>query len=357
METKQVACPDCDGMNDFELDRRDFIRTVGAGAVVVAGASLPLWATPRLKAAPSPKSAAETAVKGLYDALTEEQKKKICFDWDYTEKKRGLLRTFVSNNWQITPYHIRSTFYTKKQRDIIHDIFKGIINPDWYKKFIKQLKDDNGGKPWGANQSIAIFGKPGGDKFEFVMTGRHMTIRADGNTEAHVAFGGPIFYGHQASSVKGLQEKKGHPGNVFWHQGLKANEIYKALEPKQQEKALLAMSPDESEVGFREAKAKFPGIRVSELAEEQRKELQKLLLALIEPYRKEDREEALECLKKQGGLDKCNLAFYKDQHLSDEAWDNWRLEGPAFVWYFRGYPHVHVWVNVADDPKVKLNTH
>src|SRR5262249_32317640 len=87
------------------------------------------------------------------------------------------------------------------------------------------------------------------------------------------------------------------------------------------------------------------------------KDLQKLLLALIEPYRKEDREEALECLKTQGGLDKCSLAFYKDQHLSDEAWDNWRLEGPAFVWYFRGYPHVHVWVNVADDPKVKLNTH
>jgi hypothetical protein len=31
-----------------------------------------------------------------------------------------------------------------------------------------------------------------------------------------------------------------------------------------------------------------------------------------------------------------------------------RLEGP-FVWYFRGYPHVHVWVNVADDASVKLN--
>jgi len=27
----------------------------------------------------------------------------------------------------------------------------------------------------------------------------------------------------------------------------------------------------------------------------------------------------------------------------------------ALVWYFRGAPHVHVWVNVADDPSVKLN--
>ena len=40
---------------------------------------------------------------------------------------------------------------------------------------------------------------------------------------------------------------------------------------------------------------------------------------------------------------------------SDCVWDNWRLEGPLFVWHFRGSPHVHVWVNVADDPSVKLN--
>jgi hypothetical protein len=31
------------------------------------------------------------------------------------------------------------------------------------------------------------------------------------------------------------------------------------------------------------------------------------------------------------------------------------LEGPSFVWYFRGSPHVHVWVNVADNSAIKLN--
>ena len=39
----------------------------------------------------------------------------------------------------------------------------------------------------------------------------------------------------------------------------------------------------------------------------------------------------------------------------DGVWDNWRIEGPSFVWHYRGAPHVHVWVNVADDPSVKLN--
>jgi hypothetical protein len=101
---------------------------------------------------------------------------------------------------------------------------------------------------------------------------------------------------------------------------------------------------------------KFPGIPVHEFADEQKKELQKVLMALVEPYRKEDQEEALECLQKQGGLDKCSLAFYKEGDIgNDGEWDCWRLEGPSFVWYFRGYPHVHVWVNVADDASVKLN--
>lgn len=46
-----------------------------------------------------------------------------------------------------------------------------------------------------------------------MLTGRHMTVRCDGNSAEHVAFGGPIFYGHAAS---GFNEKPDHPGNVFW---------------------------------------------------------------------------------------------------------------------------------------------
>ena len=59
-------------------------------------------------------------------------------------------------------------------------------------------------------------------------------------------------------------------------------------------------------------------------------------------------EEAVAALKRQGGLDRCFLKFYRHDDLGDDGvWDNWRLEGPAFVWHYRGAPHVHVWVNVA----------
>lgn len=340
------------------VSRRQFLRATAATA------ALPLFATPKAAATPKPDSPAETLVKKLYDSLTDDQRKKICFAWDHTEtgaNNRGLLRTHVSNNWQITPYRITApnSIYTKDQQALVQDIVKSLTNPEWHDRLMRQLKDDTHGKPWGAEQSIAIFGTPGSDKFELVLTGRHQTIRADGNTQDHVAFGGPIFYGHQAHAVpKGtLNETPDHPDNVYWPQALAANGVYKMLDGKQRKLALAQKSPRESAIGFRGAKVtEAPGIPVAELSKDQKAELQKVLAKLLEPYRVEDRAEAMVCLKKQGRLDACKLSFYADEDMGDdEVWDNWRVEGPAFVWYFRGSPHVHVWVHVADSPDVKAN--
>jgi len=350
-ETKIVSCPDCDVSPEGELARREFLRRMGFAATAAAGASL--WPSRPARAASTPNSASETAVKALYDTLTDAQKKQVCFDWDYQDPKRGILRTYVSANWHITEPTIDSDFYTQKQRGIIHEVFKGAFNPEWYKRLLKQLKDDTDGQPWGAAQNIAIFGKPGENKFEFVMTGRHMTMRADGNAEAHAAFGGPIFHGHAAS---GFNEKPGHPGNIFWHQAVLANQVCEMLDGKQREKALIEKRPTESDLAFQDRKGKYPGIAVSDLSHDQKAAMQKVLASLIEPYREEDRKEVTACLEKQGGLDKCHLAFYKEGDLGDDGqWDNWRLEGPAFVWYFRGVPHVHIWIRVAADPTMKLN--
>jgi hypothetical protein len=119
--------------------------------------------------------------------------------------------------------------------------------------------------------------------------------------------------------------------------------------------AEVSTSPDEEAVSFR-ADGLFPGVPVSEFSKDQKAELKKVLAKLIEPFRSSDREEIENCLKKQGGIEKLSLAFYTDEDVGDDkVWDNWRLEGPSFVWYFRGYPHVHVWVNIADDASVKLN--
>lgn len=341
-------CRDCD-QESPTLPRREFLRvaTVGAAAAALSTAAQ-LWAEPTAAKA---KAEPESLVKVLFESLTENQKKDVCFDWEFTEPQRKLLRTRVSNNWHITKPIINSDYFTKDQQQLVRGIFEGIIQPEWHAKIDKQLKDDAGG--FGNQQNIAIFGKPGDGKFEFVMTGRHMTLRCDGNSADHVAFGGPIFYGHAAS---GFNEKPGHPNNVYWEQALAANKVFEMLDGKQREKALLKDSPVEESVGFRGEKGGYPGLAVADMSSDQKELVQQTLNKLIEPYRQSDRDEVVACLKKQGGLDKCALSFYSDDDLGeDKVWDNWRLEGPSFIWYFRGVPHVHVWVHIADDPSVKLN--
>ena len=351
------SCPACD--DEAAFSRRDFIRTAGTVAAVgIAAASLPVWVMASDAPSVATASKPESIVEHLYGTLSDAQKSKICFDWDFTEKDdakkhgRGLLRARVANNWNITQQMIGTDFFTKDQQQLIREVFEGLYNPAWVKRIYKQLEDDAQG--YGEHQSIAIFGHPGKDKFEFVMTGRHLTIRCDGHSADHVAFGGPIFYGHAA---QGFNEKADHPGNVFWPQAVEANKIYGMLDESHRKIALVEHRPAENKVPFHGPNGQYPGVPVSDLSSDQKEELQRVLIMLIDPYRQSDQDEALRCLKVQGGLDKCSLAFYKEGDIgNDQVWDCWRLEGPAFVWYFRGEPHVHVWVNVADDPSIKLNS-
>jgi len=294
---------------------------------------------------------AETLAGRLHASLSPDQRSKVCVPWDYVHPKFGLLRTRVGNNWNATAPAVKGDFFSKDQQQIVREVFERLIDPDWHARFDKQLEDDTGG--FGHDQSVALIGEPGSGKFQFLLTGRHMTLRCDGDSAEHVAFGGPIFYGHDTG---GGTEDKDHTGNVFWPQALAANGVYSMLDGRQRNLAMVAKTPPENAIAFRPDGQPASGIPVSELSADQRAELERVLGVLLEPYRTVDRDEVRGCLTAQGGLDRCRLAFYQDDDLGhDGVWDNWRLEGPAFVWHFRGSPHVHVWVNIADSPSVPTN--
>jgi hypothetical protein len=350
-----MQLPPAFGAPPHRMDRRSFLRSTAAFAALGAFANpASLLAEVVPAATTKPSGSSESIVKLLFDSLRAEQRKAICFPWDYVDPKRGLLRTRVENNWRITPQSIKSDFYTADQQAMIRAIFEGVTNPDWHARFDEQLRDDVGG--FGRNQGIAIFGEPGTGKFEFVLSSRHMTLRCDGDSAEHVAFGGPILYAHEGEN---FHEKPAHPGNVFWHQAVEANKLYHALDARHRELALVVKGmPTEEKVGFKGRQGPFQGCPVSEFSADQKQEVQRILGILLEPFRKSDRDEVVKCLQAQGGLDPCFLAFYQEGDLgNDGLYDNWRLEGPSFVWYFRGRPHVHVWVNVADDPSHKLNAY
>jgi len=328
MNAKRLVCPDCtDGIN-----RREFVRAVG-GAAVAAGVAPLLAGVPNAFAAPSPSSAAETAARRLYESLSDEQRKVVCFPFEHELRQR------ISANWAITKPTI-TEFFNKDQQAAIDEIFRGVTSPDGYERFKKQMEDDAGGF---GEYHVALFGTPGSGKFEFEMTGRHCTIRADGDSVEGVAFGGPMIYGHgEGDSTPGL------PGNVFYYQTKKANEVFAALDGKQRSKALVAKAPPESQVQVQGTSGNFPGIVVGELSSDQQSLVQDSLKVLLAPYRQEDVDEVVALLKAGGGLEKLHMAFYQEEDIGeDKIWDIWRIEGPSFVWHFRGAPHVHTYVNIA----------
>ena len=334
-------------MPSAAVSRRRFLAGAAAGAV-----ALPAAAGLVTAAEPAASKTSESLAGLLHASLSPKQREVVCFPWDYSHPKFGLLRTRVGNNWNATAPEVAGDFYTKDQQRLIREIFEQLIEPDWHGRFDKQLEDDAGG--FGHSQSIALIGEPAaGGKFQFLLTGRHMTLRCDGDSAEHVAFGGPIFYGHDAG---GFNEGPQHSGNVFWPQAVAANRVYAMLDGKQRGVALVDKLPPENAIGFRGPDGAAPGIAVADLSADQRTEIEKVLAILLEPYRTRDRDEVRGCLAKQGGLDRCRLAFYREGDLgNDGVWDCWRLEGPAFVWHFRGAPHVHVWVNVADTPTITTN--
>ena len=331
------ACPECDG-----LTRRDFLKGAGTVAAIAAAGTVPVFAVPRAIAAPSAGGSAESLVGTLYKNLTDDQKKAVCFGWDHPR------RLMVGNNWQIVPQKI-GQFYTPEQQEIITAVFKSAHSEEWVEKRIKQMTDDSGGKGI-SDYQMAIFGKPDSNQFEWVLTGRHLTLRVDGNSEPGVAFGGPIFYGHAA---QGFTEKPDHPGNVYWYQALRANEVFKALDGKQREKALIAGEvPKENTTTLLSASTgQRPGLSVADMSKDQRDLVVKVLHDLVAPMRKTDVEEARKYVMANGGLESLSMAFYKQEDVgSDGVWDVWRIEGPAMAWYFRGSPHVHVWAWLGEKP-------
>jgi hypothetical protein len=347
------------------LDRRHFLS---CSAGLAAGLAL----APGLRAAPLGASA--KAIKAFHDSLTEKQKKAICFDWDHKGHGGLPLRLHVSNNWAVSRWTVAS--FTKEQQELIESILASVLEPGWPGKLARQAKDDTG-KDWTEDRKVALFGKPGSGQSQFVISGFHLTLRATEGT-GPVAFGGAIAHGHQPS---GFHEKVGHPGNIFWHQAQKAHQVYQVLDGKQRKRALITRGmpwyefdgkidrtvilprskparPLEPDVRFRGLRGELPGLPVADMTRDQREAVQKVLEALLAPYRKDYRDQVLACLKKQGGLQKCRLAFYEEHTIGKKGeWDNWRLEGPSFIWFFRGAPHVHIWIHVAGEAGTPVTSH
>jgi hypothetical protein len=301
-------------------DRREFLALATAAAA---------------NAAPKKNRSPETVVASLYKSLNEEQRRVICFPFGHE------LQSKVDANWFITPKKI-GNYFNAEQKAMIEEIFRGLHNPEFADRVMQHMKEDAG--DFGA-YSIALFGEPGAGKFEFVLTGRHCTARCDGDSVEGAAFGGPIFYGHQAGPS--ATEAPDHPGNIYWYQAKRANEVFKALDGKQRAAALLGDPRKETKTATVALKTQHEGLPVKEMSRDQRDLVKKVLADLLLPFRKKDVDETMKIINAKGGVDSLSMAFYKNLDIgNDQVWDVWQLESSNMIWYFRGHPHVHTWVNI-----------
>ena len=334
----------------MELERRRFLQGLGGSAVAAATLGWPYRSLAAVTDSP------EALARELHRMLSDAQRTEIAFPWDHVDADRGLLRARVSANWNITGPELDSDFFTSDQRALVRAIFEGLIDPGWHERYDRQLQDDAGG--WGRRQSIGLFGDPDRGPFQFVMTGRHMTLRAGGEDPSPLAFGGPIFYGHATGTwwSGSFVERSSHSGNVFFHQAQAATALYDLLDGNQQQSARVKSPPDESDVTFVTPNDR-QGLSLATLSPDQLEDAGRLLDILVEPFRAEDRSAVRAALAAQGGLAACSLSLFEPWYRGgDNLWDSFRLEGPSLTWHFRGDPHVHVWVHVASRPNVPFNS-
>jgi len=316
--TKHSVTASCDG------DRRRFLA---ASVATIAAASMPRFA----HAAPTSTSAAETVVAEFYQSLSGAQRKEICLPYDHNLRRR------VDANWHVTKPFISDDFYSDSQRAMIEKIVRGVTSVDGFKRLEEQMEYDDGGL--GA-YSVAMFGEPTAAQFQWMLTGRHLTLRADGNTLEGRAFGGPIVYGHG--------EESSASDNLFYFQTKRVNEVFASLNASQAALALSDTPPEETQVQLQGTSGKFAGIAVSDLSSDQKQLVRDVLGTLLSPYRDEDAQEAISIIDSNGGTDSLRFAFYKNEDLGgDGIWDIWRIEGPSAVIHFRGAPHVHAYIHIG----------
>ena len=335
-----ATCRDCSPQ-----ERREFLRIAALGSIAAISGTLPAAPAQAEELAPRPRLAgpAEDFARELFATLDGDQKKTILLPWDHgTQNGRGYptrLKMFNSPLNQPLGKLLKAP-----QIELVERTLKALARDDeGYRQFTR-------GGTWDASKSfgncgVNFFGNPADpkEKFAFLFTGHHFTLRCDGDANDSTAFGGPIYYGH---TPHGYSHK-----NIFFYQTRQVLSVYDMLDGKQRERAVAAGDPGELEPSVKlhpESKTR-PGIAFAELSKDQQAQVKQVMRAVLSPYRTQDVDEVMRIIEVTGGMDAIHLAFYKDEDSIDNSspWSFWRLEGPGFVWNYRVLPHVHTYVQIA----------
>jgi hypothetical protein len=342
-EQKPIQCPDCEADG---VDRRSFLFTVGGTAVTLAS----LEAVPKLVGAqpaaaqpaqPARAKPAEALIRELYEGLTPAQRQRVVYAWNHGAGNNQTPTRQRMYNAAIFANHNIGAVYTPAQKELNERILRAIASDEEGYRRITRNGTFDGSQNFDRCGAY-IFGDPtNNQQFAWVFSGHHLTVRCDGNSEANSAFGGPMYYGH---SPDGYSQR-----NVFNYQTRSVLSVYDALNENQRRQAMITTNPGEHEasIRFRAAGQAHPGIAGRDLTPDQRRLVESVMRDILSPYRREDADEVMDLVRRNGGMERIHLGFFRSPNNDTDQWNFWRLEGPGFVWNYRILEHVHCYVNIA----------
>jgi hypothetical protein len=313
------------------MERRRFLKVVGNVALVAgAGAALRYKVLP-----PSPSAKigdVDTLAKQLVASMSASDRALACVDYDHPLRQyhnRGVSTGGVSV-WRLS----------LEQRQLVTDLFyAGLSRAGRARIPEEQLLNIPGVHAL----NLLISGDPHKPPYQIMLSGPHINLRLGGASREGVAFGGPQVYGDQRGN-----EKQGLPGNLYRSQFLSAHRILESMTPAQRQAAVLAIAPIQTQVELQGRGGEFAGVAVETLSAVAKLGVRTVIDDILSTYREADSAYAWQCLDRNGGIDALHLSYYQDGEVDNSGqYQIFRLEGPAAVFHFRGFPHLHAFVNVA----------
>jgi hypothetical protein len=283
----------------------------------------------------------DTLARRLYTSLSDEQRADTCVAYDHPLRQyhnRG-----AGGGGRVVIFG-----FDRNQRQILTDLLYAGLSAEGRDRVPEEYFSR-----WSGIQMmrVLICGDPMSSAYQIILTAAHLNLRLGGKSREGAAFGGPQVYGDQRGNGR-----VGLPGNLYRDQFLFAQRLFRSLDAGRQKQVLIAEAPVQTGIELQGRHGVFAGIPISELASDSKALTRELVERIFSTYPPDDVVFARECLVANGGIDPLFLSYYQHGEDGDIPESQvFRLEGPAAVFYFRGYPHVHAFLNVAMDGDAPLS--
>ena len=331
------------------FDRRRFLQLSGLAAGALATRGVDHLLTKDLRALDFERTA-----RALVESLSPVQRQHVMLPWSHPS--RGLVTHVACMS---SAPRVADTLSAGQQK-LVHRLYETMTSPEKRARFGRLIGLEAGGLDPCA---ILLYGEPGDPDFQVALSGGHLYLRGGGKTRAGSVFGGPLGYGHQVGD--GVPRL---PGNAFAFHGDALNAFLATLPEETRQAAFVAGEPiHETAVQLQGADGRFRGLPANRLDERGLAGLGELIDVVLSCYDEAGCEAAWQTLRQNGGVGALHLAVYSEGGRYDDGqtvtalsaaeraqrgepyWHVWRIEGPGVVLHFRGWPHVHASIHLADD--------